>query len=261
MDICEAASFEREKIHRHPWELARIEVVKNFLTPIIAQKPATTILDLGCGDVFVAQQLAYQYPKASFHCVDIAFTPEIITTISEPVKNLPISLYSSTQELSSSISHKVDVVLLLDVIEHIEDEITFLKELNQSRLIDGNTKIIITVPAFQQLFSNHDVYLKHFRRYNIALLNDHLQQAGFKSQQTGYFFISLLFLRIIQKLFQGNKTVDTEKGIGAYQSKGWIDTFMVNTLYLDFLIGKFFSVLGIKLPGLSCFSICQQQPS
>lgn len=260
MDICEAASFEREKINRHPWELARIEVVKNFLTPILTQNPTATILDLGCGDVFVAQQLAYQYPKATFHCVDIAFTPEIITTISEPVKNLPISLYSSTQELNNSISHKVDVVLLLDVIEHIEDEITFLKELNRSGLIDSNTKIIITVPAYQTLFSNHDVYLKHYRRYNIALLNNHLQQAGFKSQQTGYFFISLLLLRIIQKLFQGNKTVDTEKGIGAYQSKGWIDTFMVNTLYLDFLIGKFFRALGIKLPGLSCFSICQQQP-
>lgn len=260
MDICEATSLEREKINRHPWELARIEVVKSFLRPIIAEKPNATILDLGCGDVFVAQQLAYQYPKATFHCVDIAFTPEIITSISKPVKNLPISLYSSTQELNNSISNKVDVVLLLDVIEHIEDEITFLKELSQSGLIDANTKIIITVPAYQKLFSNHDVYLKHFRRYNIALLNNHLQQAGFESKKTGYFFISLLFLRIIQKLLQGNKTVDAEKGIGAYQSKGWIDTLMVKTLYLDFLIGKFFRIFGIKLPGLSCFSICQQQP-
>ena len=261
MDICEATSLEREKINRHPWELARIEVVKNFLTPIIAEKPNATILDLGCGDVFVAQQLVYQYPKATFHCVDIAFTTEIISTISEPVKNLPISLYSSTQDLNNSISNKVDVVLLLDVIEHIEDEITFLKELRQSGLIDGNTKIIITVPAFQSLFSNHDVYLRHFRRYNIALLNNHLELAGFKSQQTGYFFISLLLVRVFQKMLQGNKTVDAEKGIGAYQSKGWVDTLFVKTLYLDFLIGKFFSVLGIKLPGLSCFSICQQQPS
>lgn len=260
MDICEATSLEREKINRHPWELARIEVVKNFLTPILTQNPTATILDLGCGDVFVAQQLAYQYPKATFHCVDIAFTPQIIATISEPVKNLPISLYSSTQELNNSISNKVDVVLLLDVIEHIEDEITFLKELSQSGLIDVNTKVIITVPAYQKLFSNHDVYLKHFRRYNIALLNNHLQQAGFKSQQTGYFFISLLLVRVLQKMFQGNKTVDTEKGIGAYQSKGWADILFVKTLYLDFLIGKFFRALGIKLPGLSCFSICQQQP-
>ncbi|MCW8898673.1 MAG: class I SAM-dependent methyltransferase [Flavobacteriales bacterium] len=261
MDICEAASLEREKINRHPWELARIEVVKSFLTPIIAEKPNAIILDLGCGDVFVAQQLVYQYPKATFHCVDIAFTPEIISTISEPVKNLPISLYSSTQDLNNSISHKVDVVLLLDVIEHIEDEITFFKELSQSGLIDVNTKVIITVPAYQKLFSNHDIYLKHFRRYNIALLNNHLEQAGFKSQQTGYFFISLLLVRIFQKLFQGNKTVDAEKGIGAYQSKGWADTLFVKTLHLDFLIGKFFRIFGIKLPGLSCFSICQQQPS
>lgn len=261
MDICEATSLEREKINRHPWELARIEVVKNFLTPIIAQNSKATILDLGCGDVFVAQQLSYQYSKATFHCVDIAFTPEIIATISEPIKNLPISLYSSTQELNKTISKKVDVVLLLDVIEHIEDEVTFLKELNQSGLIDSNTKVIITVPAYQKLFSNHDVYLKHFRRYNIALLNNHLQQACFESKKTGYFFFSLLLVRVLQKLFQGNKTVDAEKGIGAYQSKGWADTLFVKTLYLDFLIGKFFRIFGIKLPGLSCFSICQQQPS
>ncbi len=36
MDICEATSLEREKINRHPWELARIEVVKSFLRPIIS---------------------------------------------------------------------------------------------------------------------------------------------------------------------------------------------------------------------------------
>lgn len=260
MDICEATSFEREKTHRHPWELARIEVVKNFLNPILFQKPNTIILDLGCGDVFVAQQLSYSYPTAAFHCVDIAFTPEIITTIAEPVKKMPISLYSSTQECKNNIPQKVDVVLLLDVIEHIEDEITFLKELRQSGLIDNKTKIIITVPAFQSLFSNHDVYLKHYRRYNISLLNNHLQQAGFESQQTGYFFFSLLFLRVIQKMVQGNKLVNVEKGIGAYQPKGWIDILMIKTLYLDFLIGNFFRILGVKLPGLSCFSICQQQP-
>lgn len=261
MDICERTTFSKGGFDRHPWESARIKVVKNMLKEIVKQKPDTHILDLGCGDAYVAQQLSNTFSKASFYCVDIAFTSDMIDSISKTVKENPITLYSSLHSFKEKNQRKVDVVLLLDVIEHIEDEISFLQGLANSGVIDENTKIIISVPAFQFLFSNHDIYLKHFRRYNVELLNKHLNKAGFESIKVGYFFFTLLLIRVIQKIFRQNRSVDKEKGIGAYQSKGVYDRVVVKVLYLDFLIGKFFRLFRIRIPGLSCFSICQIQRS
>ncbi|PKR82079.1 hypothetical protein CW751_01710 [Brumimicrobium salinarum] len=261
MDICEKTTFSEGTYDRHPWELARIKVVENILKKTVKIKSGARILDLGCGDAYVALQLSKQFSTASFHCVDTAFTPEIITELSANLGKHPISLYPSLEDLKADLIAPVDVVLLLDVIEHIEDEIGFLQHLRNSGIIDKHTKVIITVPAFQYLFSNHDVYLKHFRRYNANLLNNHLEKAGFKSAKTGYFFISLLFVRLLQKMFIRNRSVDKEKGIGAYQSKGILDKIIVNVLYFDFLFGKFFRFFGLRIPGLSCFSICRIQQS
>ncbi len=261
MDICEKTTFSKGKFVRHPWELARIKVVENILKNTIQLKPNSKILDLGCGDVYVAQQLSKFHPHSVFYCVDTAFTPKMINEISMTLQSKSIELYSSLEEFSTQKNEVVDVILLLDVIEHIEDEITFLKELRVSGSIDENTKIIISVPAFQFLFSNHDVYLKHYRRYNVALLNQHLQKAGFTSLKVGYFFFTLLCIRVLQKLFRRNRSVSKEKGIGAYQSKGIYDNIIIKVLYLDFLVGKFFRFFRIRIPGLSCFSICQIQQS
>lgn len=259
MDICEKTTFSKGGFGRHPWELARIKVVENILKNTVKLKSDARILDLGCGDAYVALQLSQKFSTAKFHCVDIAFTPEIIEELSANLSGHPISLHSSLDDLKTDTIEPVDVVLLLDVIEHIEDDIVFMQSLRDSGIIDENTQVIITVPAFQSLFSNHDVYLKHFRRYNVSMLNNHLEKSGFKSAKTGYFFISLLFARMVQKIFIRNRAVDEEKGIGAYQSKGIFDKIIVLILYLDFLIGKFFRFFGIRIPGLSCFSICHIQ--
>ena len=261
MDICEKTTFSKGGFDRHPWELARINVVKDMLKNTVRLKSDARILDLGCGDAYVALQLSKQFSTARFHCVDIAFTPEIINELSTNLEGHPITLHSSLIDLMKDEVEPVDVVLLLDVIEHIEDDIAFLQDLRSSGIINENTKVIITVPAFQNLFSNHDIYLKHYRRYNVSLLNNHLEKSGFRSLKTGYFFTSLLFARMLQKVFIRNRSVDEEKGIGAYQSKGVIDQIIVKILYLDFLIGKFFRFFGIRIPGLSCFSICRIQQS
>lgn len=260
MDICEAPAFENAQIDRHPWELARIKVVKDILSPICFGKPNVNILDMGCGDVFVVQKLLESFPSASFQCVDIAFTEEIKELLKTRVNGLPISLYSSLEELKLTGNvKKIDVILLLDVMEHIEDDIAFMQYLADSGMIDQDTRILITVPAYQFLFSNHDIYLKHYRRYNLSLLHENQKKAGFRVDRSGCFFFMLLFPRIIQKFTQRNSNIKNEKGIGRYKSMGFIDKLLIEILYFDYLIGKLFRRFGINLPGLSCFAICQKQ--
>ncbi len=80
----------------------------------------------------------------------------------------------------------VDVVCLLDVIEHLDDPSPALLEARRV-LADGG-RLVITVPAHQWLWSSADVYLGHFRRYNRRLLKRSLAAAGFEPVLLGHVF-------------------------------------------------------------------------
>ncbi len=210
MDICEASRFGDERVDRHPWEAARIRVVRNLLAPLCAGRSDIQILDIGCGDLYASRELSGSIPNAIFSCIDSAFTDEIRETLKECATGYPISLYSSLEELKKAGRvQKADLILLLDVIEHIEDDAAFMKSLKHSGLITGDTRILITAPAYQSLFSNHDVYLKHYRRYNLPILSGLLQRSGFDVVRKGYFFSSLLIPRILQKRFQSMRIFNT----------------------------------------------------
>src|SRR5690554_3514101 len=99
MDICEKTTFSKGGFDRHPWELARINVVKDILKNTVKLKSGARILDLGCGDAYVALQLSKQFSTATFYCVDIAFTPEIIEELSSNLNTHPITLHSSLNDL------------------------------------------------------------------------------------------------------------------------------------------------------------------
>lgn len=77
---------------------------------------------------------------------------------------------------------------LLDVIEHVPDPQPLLRECR--RVV--RDRLIVTVPAYESLWSDEDEYAEHQRRYTMALLHDHLQQAGFVIEWASYFFSSLV---------------------------------------------------------------------
>ena len=64
----------------------------------------------------------------------------------------------------------------MDVLEHIRDDYSALKE--WKKVLNPNGIILISVPAFQHLWSHHDKFLGHYRRYNKKdfILNVNLQQ-------------------------------------------------------------------------------------
>jgi hypothetical protein len=85
---------------------------------------------------------------------------------------------------------------LFDVVEHIEDDLTFLKGVHQTLADDG--LVFITVPAFRMLWSVVDDYSGHFRRYRVSDIQSVLKEAGFQIEYSTYFFCMLagpIFLR------------------------------------------------------------------
>jgi SAM-dependent methyltransferase len=83
-----------------------------------------------------------------------------------------------------------DLIAVLDVVEHIEDDVAALTAMRE-RLAPGG-KILITVPAHPWMWSAHDVVNHHHRRYTKTTLTKAIAAAGLRPRKLGY-FNSLLF--------------------------------------------------------------------
>jgi len=264
MDINEVKKFGLLHEQRHPWELARLEVIfcficKEFSKP---QEKKLTILDIGCGDTFVIEELSRRLPLSEFVAVDNAMNDELLALFNERNKDKAIEFYNS---LSNIELHRktVDIVLLLDVLEHIENDENFLHDLLDNEYIGAETLFLITVPAFQCLYSAHDVFLKHYRRYNNSTLQICILRSGLEIRNLGYFFFSLLFPRFFKVLLEKviQPRIENEKGIGAWNPNRIIDRLIIKLLVSDFKTTELFRFLGIKFLGLSNYAICQKRLS
>jgi SAM-dependent methyltransferase len=80
---------------------------------------------------------------------------------------------------------KIDTVICLNVIEHIEDDIGALR--NMAATTARGAHIIIMVPAFQFAFGTIDILDGHFRRYSRQMMRSRFEAAGIKPVRIRYF--------------------------------------------------------------------------
>ncbi|MFQ5415550.1 MAG: class I SAM-dependent methyltransferase [Myxococcota bacterium] len=83
-----------------------------------------------------------------------------------------------------------DAVLLMDVIEHLDDDAAFLR--TASELCAPGGRVVVAVPAYQALWSQHDVTFEHRRRYSAKQLVAVVRQSGLEPERLTY-TNSLLF--------------------------------------------------------------------
>ena len=263
MDLKEAQLTDFNINNRHPWELARFNIILHFISRIIKKYPDKifTILDIGCGDTFVISQLSNHFKNLNFLAVDQEFSDDIKKRYQKEYqeRNVNIEFYNSVKELNTkSTEAKADIVLLLDVVEHIEDDNTFISELSNHKLISEHTNIIITVPAFQTLFSEHDNFMGHYRRYNQRSLLKLIKRNRLYPQQRGYFFFTLLFARFFSKIKEFIFGPSKLKGVGDYNQNRLFSRLLKLILIIDFRVMFALRKTGIRIPGLSTFVICKK---
>ncbi len=102
------------------------------------------------------------------------------------------------QNIEQALEHEIkyDLICAFDVLEHIEHDEKAMTNIYSMLKPDG--LFMYSVPAYQFLFSSHDVYLEHFRRYSKKELKDKLSDKGFKQVERGY-WNSFLFPVMIAK--------------------------------------------------------------
>ena len=97
----------------------------------------------------------------------------------------------------SAANEKADLVLLMDVLEHVADDVGLLRAYVAPAA--SGTRFVITVPAFNWLWSEHDVFLEHFRRYTLARIVAVCTAAGLQVETGCYFYALVLPLAVLSR--------------------------------------------------------------
>lgn len=143
---------------------------------------------------------------------------------------------------------------LFDVLEHIEDDQAFCAEL--FRILQPNGKLVVTVPAFQSLYSGFDREVGHYRRYTTRRLETTLQKAGFTIERSGYLFHSLwLPAWLIRKVVNRRTQPDN---MSQRRDREHLKTASLLSYCMKWWLGMEYRLhrLGLKLPfGTSCYAI------
>ena len=167
----------------HWWYRARRDVLAAVVEHEIALPKDARILEIGCGTGHNLPMLA------RFGTVDAVEIDDAARAIAE--RRLGRSISSARlPELAGIADGHYDLIALLDVLEHVEDDVAALKSIAR-RLRPGGT-ILLTVPQYSWMWSGHDVANHHHRRYVKASLKDAVVRAELKLDVLSS-FNSLLF--------------------------------------------------------------------
>jgi SAM-dependent methyltransferase len=172
----EYAQHYRELWQRHWWWRSRRAWVLDWIERLHRESPRRRILDVGCGDGLFFDQLS------RFGEVD-GLEPDG-TLVSNPRWRDRIRTEPLTSEFRPEQPY--DLLLMLDVLEHIEDDAEALVAAHKSLREEGH--VLITVPALPALWSQHDEVNEHHRRYTERTLRDVLRHAGYQVETLRYFF-------------------------------------------------------------------------
>jgi len=245
VDLIEQSDRARD---RHPWEVARRTAIAKLVVRSGLERPRT--LDVGCGDAYLVRELL---ESGLLECAvgqDVHLTP----TLAENWSSDSLRLVQALEELGEE---RFELLLLLDVLEHVEDPATFLYRLVETRLEPGG-RVVVTVPAYQGLFTQHDRDLRHFRRYSRREIAGIATAAGLRVLDSGYLFSSLLLPRALSALGEQVRPPSERRdiGVGHWRAPRSVTRLLTSMLELDNHLALSAHDLGITLPGLSSWLIC-----
>lgn len=182
------------------WYKAKANLLKNIIINLKINKQDLKILEIGPG---LGNNLKI---LNNFGNVDILETEKkFIDYIKSNYFDYILNIYTSIDQLHQ----KYDLIIMADVLEHIEEPKKFLDKLIVYLQFDG--AIIVGVPAYNFLWSNHDVILKHFRRYNWNMLQKHASSYNIV-RKIGFNFL-LLPVRVLQILIMNPSSTNNSSKV------------------------------------------------
>lgn len=167
----------------HWWYRGRRRILERYIERSAELPIDARILEIGCGTGHNLSMLG-QFGLVDAIEIDDASRAIATERLGRPIHSSPLP------ELLGIDRKAYNLVALLDVLEHVEDDVAALRAMVECLQTDG--KILITVPAHPWMWSQHDVVNHHHRRYTRKSLSTILAKAGLRFDQVHY-FNSLLF--------------------------------------------------------------------
>jgi 2-polyprenyl-3-methyl-5-hydroxy-6-metoxy-1,4-benzoquinol methylase len=200
----------RDLYQRHWWWRAREKLILETLRAHEPEDGWKSILDVGCGDGLLFDQLM---PFGEVEGVEPSAAS--VSELSPHRSRIHIGPFDD----SFQPRKKFMLILMLDVLEHLADPATALRR--ALALLAPAGMLLVTVPAFNALWTNHDVVNEHVTRYTRRTFRELARQAGFAIQAERYFFQWLFPLKLATR---GLERAINLPARPASVPPGWINT-------------------------------------
>lgn len=142
----------------HWWFVGRRRIIENIVATVVPDKTPMKLVDIGCG---TGGNISTFHKR--FDCIGV--------DISEHAIDFAVRRFPDINFISVGVGQKIypiiekaDILFLLDVLEHIENDSQFLREITSN--MKQGALLLITVPSNMSLWSPHDEFHGHFRRYS-----------------------------------------------------------------------------------------------
>lgn len=204
---------------KHWWFVSRRKILTQFLSNLNLNSDAK-ILEVGAGTGGNIEMLK------KFGQVSALEGSSIALEHLKQKKNITIIESYLTSSIENA-TDQYDLIVLFDVLEHIQDDREALDILEN--ILKPNGKILITVPALKVLWSDHDVTHHHHRRYTLKELNNLIVDKNLKIRRSTYFNTFLFPAIFLARFF-----------LGLLTSKN-IDQVKIPNRFINYILTKIFS--------------------
>jgi 2-polyprenyl-3-methyl-5-hydroxy-6-metoxy-1,4-benzoquinol methylase len=159
-------------IDRHWYYRSKAAALRRMVGPLRPQR----LLDVGAGSGFFSRHLLTETGAQSALCVDVGYQSDR----EERVDGKPV-LFRRDCGITDC-----DLVLMMDVLEHVDNDAGLVRHY-AAKVLSG-AHFLVTVPAFRFLWSGHDVFLEHKRRYMLGEIEQTMRDAGLDVVKGAYYF-------------------------------------------------------------------------
>ena len=191
MDSVYAAAYP-ELYRRHWWWRIREEILLRRIAALFEGGPGgVRILDVGCG-----AGLFFDALQRFGHVEGIESDPIALQQAGKWQDRIHLGQLDASFEPSAPY----DAILMLDILEHLTEPERLVRE--AVRLLKPNGRVVITVPAFNWLWTRHDDLNHHVHRYTAAQMRATIRRAGLAVTDSTYLFQSLVVPKALVRLLE-----------------------------------------------------------
>jgi hypothetical protein len=192
---------------------------------------AKEIGDIGAGDGFFIKNLPIDKANSNLFCIDTGY-----------LKDKHQNNISYVREYNKA---DLEALLFIDVLEHVRNDVVLLMDyVSKSK---SGSYFYVSVPAFQTLWSGHDVFLGHVKRYTLKDIVSTVEKAGINVVEAQYIFSFIFPIVWLKRKIKFRREIVIRSHL---KEVGWIFNYGLKMLCLlehRFFINKFF--------GLSCLVV------